>query len=254
MQNNFFKKSFASDNEQAKSNNFSKQNNKIKIQPFSKKKFKYSIQEENNCHEIQAKEQKLLISNIDLRILEGSNFMQKIFILSDQSLDSNYSELQSKIMKYDNIEYNSIIPYNNLKKALDDLILLIKEKYKKFDNKIFIFYKSQTFLFKEIIELNINIFLLSLEKVIIPLQKGINYIFFPNDRSLINTNTIILYLSKNSIISTKGFKNELTNFLVTGENEMNYITMIIDNNYDDNYGIYIHEGTGFVSFLIINNI
>lgn len=253
MQNNFFKKSFASDNEQVKSSNFSKPKSKIKIQPFSKKTFKYSIQEENNCHEIQAKEQKLLISNIDLRILECSNFMQKIFILSDQSLDSNYSELQKKIIKYDNIEYNRVIPYSNLKKALDDLILLIKEKYKKFDNKIFIFYQSEIFLFKEIVELNINIFLLSSEKITIPLQKGINYIFFPNDRSILNTNTIIIYLSKNSLISTKGFQNELTNHLVIGENEMNYITMIIDNNYDDNYGIYIHEGTGFVTCLIINN-
>ena len=100
MQNIFFKKAFASDNEQVQSNNFSKPKNKI--QPFSKKNFKYSIQEENNCQEIQTKEQKLLISNIDLRILEGSNFMQKIFILSDQSLVNCYSELQKKIIKFDN--------------------------------------------------------------------------------------------------------------------------------------------------------
>lgn len=252
MQNIFFKKAFASDNEQVQSNNFSKPKNKI--QPFSKKNFKYSIQEENNCQEIQTKEQKLLISNIDLRILEGSNFMQKIFILSDQSLVNCYSELQKKIIKFDNIEYNKILPINNLKKALDALILLIKEKYSKFDNKIFIFYQDEPFLFKEIVELNINIFLLSSNNIIIPLQKGINYIFLPTDRNLLNTNTIIIYLSKNSLISTRGFKNELTNHLVTGDTEMVNIAMIIDNNYDDNYGIFIHEGTGFISCLLINNI
>ena len=156
MQNNFFKKSFASDNEKVQTNKYSKPKNKI--QPFSKKNFKYSIQEENNCQEIQTKEQKLLISNIDLRILEGSNFMQKIFILSDQSLVNCYSELQKKIIKFDNIEYNKILPSNNIKKALDDLILLIKEKYSKFDNKIFIFYQDEPFIFKEIVELHINIF------------------------------------------------------------------------------------------------
>lgn len=252
MQNNFFKKSFASDNEKVQTNKYSKPKNKI--QPFSKKNFKYSIQEENNCQEIQTKEQKLLISNIDLRILEGSNFMQKIFILSDQSLVNCYSELQKKIIKFDNIEYNKILPSNNIKKALDDLILLIKEKYSKFDNKIFIFYQDEPFIFKEIVELHINIFVLSSKNIIIPLRKGINYIFLPTDRNLLNTNTIIIYLSKNTLMSTRGFKNELTNHLVTGDTEMVNITMIIDNNYDDNYGIFIHEGTGFLSCLLINNI
>lgn len=252
MQNNFFKKSFASDNEKVQTNKYSKPKNKI--QPFSKKNFKYSIQEENNCQEIQTKEQKLLISNIDLRILEGSNFMQKIFILSDQSLVNCYSELQKKIIKFDNIEYNKILPPNSIKKALDDLILLIKEKYSKFDNKIFIFYQDEPFIFKEIVELHINIFVLSSKNIIIPLRKGINYIFLPTDRNLLNTNTIIIYLSKNTLMSTRGFKNELTNHLVTGDTEIVNITMIIDNNYDDNYGIFIHEGTGFLSCLLINNI
>lgn len=252
MQNNFFKKSFASDNEKVQTNKYSKPKNKI--QPFSKKNFKYSIQEENNCQEIQTKEQKLLISNIDLRILEGSNFMQKIFILSDQSLVNCYSELQKKIIKFDNIEYNKILPPNNIKKALDDLILLIKEKYSKFDNIIFIFYQDEPFIFKEIVELHINIFVLSSKNIIIPLRKGINYIFLPTDRNLLNTNTIIIYLSKNTLMSTRGFKNELTNHLVTGDTEIINITMIIDNNYDDNYGIFIHEGTGFLSCLLINNI
>ena len=180
--------------------------------------------------------------------------MQKIFILSDQSLVNCYSELQKKIIKVNKIEYNKILPPNNIKKALDDLILLIKEKYSKFDNKIFIFYQDEPFIFKEIVELHINIFVLSSKNIIIPLRKGINYIFLPTDRNLLNTNTIIIYLSKNTLMSTRGFKNELTNHLVTGDTEMVNITMIIDNNYDDNYGIFIHEGTGFLSCLLIKNI
>ena len=85
------KKTFASDNEHISQNR--QKNNQNKVKAFHSKTFKYSIQEEKNPHEIQMKENKRLISKIDLRFLDNSNYTLKLFILNAD--ESNFSLKES---------------------------------------------------------------------------------------------------------------------------------------------------------------
>lgn len=232
-----FKKTFASDNEHA--SQIGHRNNGNKVKAFHTKTFKYSIQEEKNPIEIQMKENKRLISNIDLRFLDNSNYMLKLFILNAD--ESNFP-LKERVLSFDIIEKNDSVKENEIEIKVQSLLTLIHDSYSKYDTKIIVFIKD----FKEY-ELPKDTYFISRKFIYTTLQEGLNYIYFPSENHIINNKEIVLKLISKSEISTKGFLNDLSNKVIEEET----LTLVINNQYDSTYGIYLHKGKGYAYFTIL---
>lgn len=232
-----FKKTFASDNEHASQIGHRNYGNKVKA--FHTKMFKYSIQEEKNPIEIQMKENKRLISNIDLRFLDNSNYMLKLFILN---ADESIFPLKERVLSFDIIEKNDSVKENEIEIKVQSLLTLIHDSYSKYDTKIIVFIKE----FKEY-ELPKDTFFISRQFIYTTLQEGLNYIYFPSENHIINNKEIYIKVKSKSEISTKGFLNDLSNKVIEEET----LTLVINNQYDSTYGIYLHKGKGYAYFTIL---
>ena len=231
------KKTFASDNEHA--SQIAHRNNGNKVKAFHAKMFKYSIQEEKNPIEIQMKENKRLISNIDLRFLDNSNYMLKLFILN---ADESIFRLKERVLSFDIIEKNELVKENEIEIKVQSLLTLIHDSYSKYDTKIIVFIKE----FKEY-ELPKDTYFISRKFIYTTLQEGLNYIYFPSENHIINNKEIYIKVKSQSEISTKGFLNDLSNKVIEEET----LTLVINNQYDSTYGIYLHKGKGYAYFTIL---
>ena len=169
------KKTFASDNEHISQNR--QKNNQNKVKAFHSKTFKYSIQEEKNPHEIQMKENKRLISKIDLRFLDNSNYTLKLFILNAD--ESNFS-LKERVLSFDIIEQSESIKEEEIESKLKSLLTILHDSYSKYDTKIIVFIKE----FKEY-ELPKDTYFISSQFIYANLQAGLNYIYFPSESHII---------------------------------------------------------------------
>ena len=248
MDNKFFfnrKKGFESDNEKMKQINEKKMFNKIKFYPnnFNLKSFKFSIEEENDINLIknqtQLSENKINSNNnINLNLN-----IQKIilFIISHKEYDKGNSFL------------NYISNLNNLKETFklnyfifDEFIKIINNNNFPSNNIIILYNETNEKIFENNIE-NLNklfyhIFEIKNEYLITNLKIGLNYLFF--DNYIINDKEFNILFIENSIISTKGFKNNINSQFNKNES---YI-LIQDFNYLDTPIILLESGNALIKF------
>jgi len=248
MDNKFFfnrKKGFESDNEKMKQINEKKMFNKIKFYPnnFNLKSFKFSIEEENDINLIknqtQLSENKTNSNNnINLNLN-----IQKIilFIISHKEYDKGNSFL------------NYISNLNNLKETFklnyfifDEFIKIINNNNFPSNNIIILYNETNEKIFENNIE-NLNklfyqIFEIKNEYLITNLKIGLNYLFF--DNYIINDKEFNILFIENSIISTKGFKNNINSQFNKNES---YI-LIQDFNYLDTPIILLESGNALIKF------
>ena len=248
MDNKFFfnrKKGFESDNEKMKQINEKKMFNKIKFYPnnFNLKSFKFSIEEENDINLIknqtQLSENKTNSNNnINLNLN-----IQKIilFIISHKEYDKGNSFL------------NYISNLSNLKETFklnyfifDEFIKIINNNNFPSNNIIILYNETNEKIFENNIE-NLNklfyqIFEIKNEYLITNLKIGLNYLFF--DNYIINDKEFNILFIENSIISTKGFKNNINSQFNKNES---YI-LIQDFNYLDTPIILLESGNALIKF------
>ena len=231
------KKTFASDNEHMSQNR--QKNNQNKVKAFHSKTFKYSIQEEKNPHEIQMKENKRLISKIDLRFLDNSNYTLKLFILN---ADESKFSLKERVLSFDIIEQSESIKEEEIESKLKSLLTILHDSYSKYDTKIIVFIKE----FKEY-ELPKDTYFISSQFIYANLQAGLNYIYFPSESHIIKNKEIYIKVASKSVISTKGFISDLSN----KEIKESSLTLVINTQYDSTYAIFLHKGKGYAYFNIL---
>ena len=248
MDNKFFfnrKKGFESDNEKMKQINEKKEFKKNKFYPnnFNLKSFKFSIEEENDINLIknqtQLSENKTNSNNnINLNLN-----IQKIilFIISHKEYDKGNSFL------------NYISNLNNLKETFklnyfifDEFIKIINNNNFPSNNIIILYNETNEKIFENNIE-NLNklfyqIFEIKNEYLITNLKIGLNYLFF--DNYIINEREFNILFIENSIISTKGFKNNINSKFNKNES---YI-LIQDFNYLDTPIILLESGNALIKF------
>lgn len=231
------KKTFASDNEHA--TQIKTRTNENKIKAFHTKAFKYSIQEESNPLEIQMKENKRYISKNDLRFLDNCNYILKLFILD---ADKSNFPLKERLLSFDIIEKKESIKEEEVESKLNSLSKTIHDSYSKYDTNIIVFinqFKDYTF--------PKDTYFISNQFIYAPLQEGLNYIYFPSESDIINNKEMYLKLQQKSIISTKGFINDCSNKIIEEE----ILTLVINDQYDNTYGIFLHKGKGYSYFKIL---
>ena len=248
MDNKFFfnrKKGFESDNEKMKQINEKKMFNKIKFYPnnFNLKSFKFSIEEENDINLIknqtQLSENKTNSNNnINLNLN-----IQKIilFIISHKEYDKGNSFL------------NYISNLNNLKETFklnyfifDEFIKIINNNNFPSNNIIILYNETNENIIENNNE-NLNkimyqVFEIRNEYIITNLKIGLNYLFF--DNYIINDKEFNILFIENSIISTKGFKNNINSKFNKNES---YI-LIQDFNYLDTPIILLESGNALIKF------
>ena len=248
MDNKFFfnrKKGFESDNEKMKQINEKKMFNKIKFYPnnFNLKSFKFSIEEENDINLIknqtQLSENKTNSNNnINLNLN-----IQKIilFIISHKEYDKGNSFL------------NYISNLNNLKETFklnyfifDEFIKIINNNNFPSNNIIILYNETNENIIENNNE-NLNkimyqVFEIRNEYIITNLKIGLNYLFF--DNYIINDKEFNILFIENSIISTKGFKNNINSQFNKNES---YI-LIQDFNYLDTPIILLESGNALIKF------
>jgi hypothetical protein len=219
--------------------------NKIKFYPnnFNLKSFKFSIEEENDINLIknqtQLSENKTNSNNnINLNLN-----IQKIilFIISHKEYDKGNSFL------------NYISNLNNLKETFklnyfifDEFIKIINNNNFPSNNIIILYNETNEKIFENNIE-NLNklfyqIFEIKNEYLITNLKIGLNYLFF--DNYIINDKEFNILFIENSIISTKGFKNNINSQFNKNES---YI-LIQDFNYLDTPIILLESGNALIKF------
>ena len=238
-------KGFESDNEKMKQINEKKEFNKNKFYPnnFKLKSFKYSIEEENNIDLIknQSKFNEYKTNsnnNINLNLN-----MQKIilFIISNKESD------------IENIFLNYISNLSNLKETIklnsfsfDEFIMIINNKNFSYNNIIILYNETNENIIENNNE-NLNkimyqVFEIRNEYIITNLKIGLNYLFF--DNYIINEKEFNILFIENSIISTKGFKNNINSKFNKNES---YI-LIQDFNYLDTPIILLESGNALIKF------
>ena len=239
------KKGFESDNEKMKQINEKKEFKKNKFYPnnFNLKSFKFSIEEENNIDLIKNQTKLNEYKNNSNNNINLNLKLQKIilFIISHKEYDKGNSFL------------NYISNLNNLKETFklnyfifDEFIKIINNNNFPSNNIIILYNETNEKIFENNIE-NLNklfyqIFEIKNEYLITNLKIGLNYLFF--DNYLINDQEFTIIFIEKSIISTKGFKNNINSQFNKNES----YNLIQDFNYLDTPIILLESGNALIKF------
>ena len=239
------KKGFESDNEKMKQINEKKEFKKNKFYPnnFNLKSFKFSIEEENNIDLIKNQTKLNEYKNNSNNNINLNLKLQKIilFIISNIEYD-----IENIFLKYisslshlkETIKLNSF--------SFDEFIRIINNKNLSSNNIIILYNETN----ENIIENNseqlnriiYQIFEIRNEYLITNLKIGLNYLFF--DNYLINDQEFTIIFIEKSIISTKGFKNNINSQFNKNES----YNLIQDFNYLDTPIILLESGNALIKF------
>ena len=239
------KKGFESDNEKMKQINEKKEFKKNKFYPnnFNLKSFKFSIEEENNIDLIKNQTKLNEYKNNSNNNINLNLKLQKIilFIISNIEYD-----IENIFLKYisslshlkETIKLNSF--------SFDEFIRIINNKNLSSNNIIILYNETN----ENIIENNTQqlnriiyqIFEIRNEYLITNLKIGLNYLFF--DNYLINDQEFTIVFIEKSIISTKGFKNNINSQFNKNES----YNLIQDFNYLDTPIILLESGNALIKF------
>ncbi len=239
------KKGFESDNEKMKQINEKKEFKKNKFYPnnFNLKSFKFSIEEENNIDLIKNQTKLNEYKNNSNNNINLNLKLQKIilFIISNKESD------------IENIFLNYISNLSNLKETIklnsflfDEFIMIINNKNFSYNNIIILYNETNENIIENNNE-NLNkimyqVFEIRNEYIITNLKIGLNYLFF--DNYLINDQEFTIVFIEKSIISTKGFKNNINSQFNKNES----YNLIQDFNYLDTPIILLESGNALIKF------
>ena len=274
---NFKSKKFESDNESNKinsnnNNRINNNNNKIKFYPnniFPIKQFKYNREEDNHPNIIKIKENEC-VNNININnnnkiilnffdddinpfikkyLLYENNYTSSLII--NNKINNFEKQIKLKNFNFDNInntiknitnnnENNKNNINNKLNKNFENIFILYTPNLIDNLNKLNWIFKIKSQIF--IINNNENN-----NKIITQLFTGMNIIFLNSSNKIKNT-IKIFSIYPNTIISTKGFKEDFNKKIL---NIQEYLELNINLFYLDNPAIYVENNNIFLILTLI---